>query len=104
LRTKVTKPDGSSYINPTWFDRDIATNQFKEAVFDQRRDSVARILWQLKQDIDHHNEFDNPDAEYQTTFNFIKDMEDFDAGRLLILETEESEEYDEEEDDATTSV
>lgn len=99
LRRKVTGTDGKTYIQATWFDKDIAPPTFKEAVFDQRRDSAANILWQLKQCIDHYNEFDNPGTDYQTTFNFEADMADREAGRELILETQAEEDYDEEADD-----
>lgn len=89
-----------TYIQATWFDKDIAPPQFKEAVFDQRRESAANMLWQLKQDIDHYNEFDNPGEPYQTTFDFMGDMADREAGRELILETQsEDDDYDEEFDD-----
>lgn len=100
LRKKMTRPDGSVYFQPTWFDNDIATSQFKALVFAQRRDAVGNILWQLKQDIDHHNEFDNPGQPYQTTFNFEPDMADHQAGLDVINEVvvDDGEVYDEESD------
>lgn len=99
LRRRVKNPDGSSYVQATWFDKDFAPPTFKEAVFDQRRESAENMLWQLKQDIDHYNEFDNPGAMYQTTFDFEPDMADREAGRKLIDETPaENEDYDEEAD------
>jgi hypothetical protein len=100
LRRKAKNPDGSTYIQATWFDKDFAPPSFKEEVFDQRRESAANMLWQLKQDIDHYNEFDNPGAPYQTTFDFVSDMADREAGRELINECKsEYEGYDEEVDD-----
>lgn len=98
LRRKVERTGGGSYIQATWFDKDIAPPSFKEAVFDQRRESAANMLWQLKQDIDHYNEYDNPSEKYQTTFDFYGDMADREAGRKLIMETQTGEEdYEDEE-------
>lgn len=104
-RRKATNPDGTTYTQATWFDKDFAPPNVKEAIFDQRRDSVANIVWQLKQDIDHYNEFDNPGAQYQTTFDFMGDMADREAGLALIMESQAGEAdaddgdyFDEEED------
>lgn len=83
LRRRVTNPDGTTYVQATWFDKDFAPPSVKEAIFDQRRESAANVIWQLKQDIDHYNEFDNPGEEYQTTFDFIGDMADREAGLAL---------------------
>jgi hypothetical protein len=92
LKRRVTNPDGSTYVQATWFDKDYAPPTVKEAIFDQRRESAVNIVWQLKQDIDHYNEFDNPGAPYQTTFDFIGDMADREAGLHLIMESQEEEE------------
>ena len=89
FKRKVTNPDGSTYVQATWLDKDFAAPTVKEEIFDQRRDSAVNIVWQLKQDIDHYNEFDNPGAPYQTTFDFIGDMADREAGLALIRETQE---------------
>ena len=106
FKRKVTNPDGTTYVQATWFDKDFAPPTVKEAIFDQRRDSAVNIVWQLKQDIDHYNEFDNPGAPYQTTFDFIGDMADREASLALIREIPESDDdpegvdyFDEEEDE-----
>ena len=105
LRRRVTNPDGTTYVQATWFDKDFAPPTVKEAIFDQRRESAVNIVWQLKQDVDHFNEFDNPGEPYQTTFDFIGDMADREAGLALIRESQEAEDepdggdsFDEEED------
>ena len=96
LRTRVERPDGGSYIEATWFDKDIAPAPFKEKVFAQRRESVANILWQLKQDVDHFNDFDNPGEEWQLLLDFGGDMAD---RQFSINYPTSSEEDDLDEDD-----
>lgn len=106
-KRRVTNPDGSTYVQATWFDKDFTPPTVKEAIFDQRRDSAVNLVWQLKQDIDHYNEFDNPGAEYQTTFNFVGDMADREAGLELIRESQQiaddlgEDDYTDDEEDLT---
>lgn len=76
VRYLEAKPDGTPVQTAFWYDMDIAPPQFMLESFQQRRAGAADICWQIKQDLDSYNKFQNNGAPLQISFDFRDDNEE----------------------------
>jgi hypothetical protein len=76
VRYSERRPNGTYTQTTFWYDKDIAPPQFMLESFQQRRAGAADVCWQIKQDLDSYNKFDNKGAPLQISFDFRDDMEE----------------------------
>ena len=76
VRYQKKAPDGTLIQTVFWYDMDIAPPQFMLESFQQRRGGAADICWQIKQDLDSYNKFQNKGAPLQISFDFRDDNEE----------------------------
>jgi hypothetical protein len=76
VRYQKKAPDGTLIQTVFWYDMDIAPPQFMLESFQQRRGGAADICWQIKQDLDSYNKFQNKGTPLQISFDFRDDNEE----------------------------
>lgn len=64
-----------------WADIDFAPRIHMEKSFGQRRKSIVDDCFQIKQDVDHYNQYHAPDKPIQMILDFRDDVEELEAVR-----------------------
>jgi hypothetical protein len=77
IRRPVVDSNGRRYVQTVWAHIDVATHEFMQASFSQRRSGIADICYQAHVDNAHWNKFkrgENP--EIQMPLDFTNDVAD----------------------------
>jgi hypothetical protein len=76
VRRKIGMKEDKPLYQTVWADIDVATPQFMEASFHQRRDGLVNKACQLNNDVYYYNEYKNPAEPIQMLFDLTDDVAD----------------------------